>query len=48
MACRDPNADANTIVRLANVARRAQLDFEEIAALPKRRTPTLGEVLRRA
>jgi hypothetical protein len=46
MACRDVNADANTIVRLANVARRALQDFEEVCALPKRRNLTMGEVLR--
>lgn len=38
MAMLDPNADSNSIVRLSNVARRAQADFERIANItPKRR-----------
>jgi hypothetical protein len=30
---RDPKSDSNTIVRLSNAARRARLDFENIAKI---------------
>jgi hypothetical protein len=38
-ACRDINCDANTIVRLSNAARRARLDFEEIARFHREPRP---------
>jgi hypothetical protein len=47
VAARDGKASSEDIVRLANCARRAQQDFARLAAVPTKRTPTLGEVLRR-
>jgi hypothetical protein len=46
IAARDGKATSEDIVRLANVARRAQQDFARIAAVPTKRTLTLAQVLR--
>jgi hypothetical protein len=37
IAARDPDADSTDIVRLANVARRARLDFERITGIDTRK-----------
>jgi hypothetical protein len=46
IAAYDPNTSSEDLVRLDNVARRARADFERVCAVPKRKTLTLGEVLR--
>jgi hypothetical protein len=46
IAARDGKATSEDIVRLANCARRAQQDFERLAAVPTKRNLTLAQVLR--
>ena len=43
----DSKVSAEDLVRLHNCARRAEADFERLANVPNKRTPTLAEALRR-